>query len=280
MSCGKISPDSCPAQQGAPMSAIHLKKWYLDCVDDNGAAFIGYSAELRWHALHLHYESCLHYSDHTGIATDASFLRHSFPVKTDRSIEWNSRPLHVRGIWKGICPSIHRKLYESEECTITWECFQPHSHCTIQADDRCMMSGSGYAECLEIELAEWALPFDGLRWGRFLSGDISLVWIDWTGRVEQHLMFWNGTPVHGCTIDDDRIAIPERDAILTLHRRAVLKDASILSPALRKIPGLSSIIPPSLARSQEIKWLSKGTLTRPRTPDLEGWAIHERVTFQ
>jgi hypothetical protein len=262
------------------MSDISLKKWYLDCVDDNGNSFFGYSAELRWHSIHLHFQSYLRYSDQTGIHTDSSLIQHSFPILKKDSIEWNSKPLNLKGNWKSLCHPIHQELFSLKDCTIKWDCFQPHSDCTVHIGEQNIIRGNGYAECLEIQLAEWRLPLQELRWGRFLNNNISLVWIDWIGEKEQHLLFWNGASINHCVIGDECIFIPEHNAVLTFHRHAVLKDSAILSPTLKKIPGLLSVMPSALAQSQETKWLSRGTLKQKNLSDCTGWAIHERVLFQ
>jgi hypothetical protein len=81
-------------------------------------------------------------------------------------------------------------------------------------------------------------------------------------------------------IDYVYISIPERDAILTFHRQAILNESPILSPTLRKTPGLSSVIPVSLEQSREATWLSRGTRKQQYLLDFTGWEIHERVFFQ
>ncbi len=262
------------------MPDILLKKWYLDCVDEQGRTFIGYSAEAQWRSVHFHFQSYMFYSPQTGIITGSSLLGHAFPFVTGESIEWNSKPLGISGMWASQCPPIHRDLSATRPGSMTWDCYQPLSDVTVRIGDSTSIQGTGYVECLEIQLTEWYLPFNELRWGRFLSGTTSLVWIDWIGGSEQRLLFWNGEPVDRVDIDDERIVIPHRDARLTFPRHTILKDASILSPQLKNIPGLSSVIPSSLAQSREIKWLSRGTLQQHAAPDLHGWTIHERVVFR
>ncbi len=262
------------------MPDILLKKWYLDCVDEQGRTFIGYDAEVRWLAVHFHFHSYLFYSDSTGTLTGSSLLQHAFPSVTDSSIEWTSKPLGITGTWVSQCLPIHRDLSASHPGTMKWNCYQPLSKAAVHIGDRISIRGTGYTECLEIRLAEWRLPFTELRWGRFLSDGTSLVWIDWLGGAKQQLLFWNSLPVDHCLIGDERIVIPELSALLTFQRHTVLKDASILSPQLANIPGLSSLLPSTLAQSHETKWLSQGTLKQQAAPDLHGWTIHERVVFR
>jgi hypothetical protein len=40
-------------------SPFSLSKWYMDCVADDGTAFVGYHARLRWRRLTIHYASIL-----------------------------------------------------------------------------------------------------------------------------------------------------------------------------------------------------------------------------
>jgi hypothetical protein len=262
------------------MSDILIKKYYFDCVDERGRAFIGYSARLQWRSLTVPYESYLLSDGASDIDTRASLQSHPFPSITNEAVEWDSPPLRLHGTWRSRCPGMRHDLCSTPQCAIRWDCLQPQSDCLIRVKSNDTLRGRGYAECLELRLSEWRLPFRELRWGRFLSGDVSLVWIDWAGGADRHLVFWNNASLDTCTIDDNRLVMPEQNAILALQCRTVLKASSIVPGALGKIPGLSSVLPRSLVQSQESKWLSSGTLTQPGAPDRHGWAIHEKVVFR
>lgn len=262
------------------MSDILIKKYYLDCVDADGRAFIGYSAELEWRSINLHFQSYLLSNGASHIETRSSLKRDAFPAVKNDSIEWNSSPLMLQGTWLARTRGLRQELFSSPQCSIIWNGLQPLSDCFIQLKQNETITGKGYAECLELRLAEWRLPLSELKWGRFLSEDLALVWIDWEGEEERHLVFWNDTVLQRCTIADDHLLMPERNARLALTRHRVLKESSVVPPALANIPGLSCMLPRSLMQSHEAKWLSAGTLTQPDAPDRYGWAIHERVVFR
>lgn len=55
--------------------------------------------------------------------------------------------------------------------------------------------GTGYAERLDMTLAPWALPFEELRWGRFIGPSRSAVWIYWRGGLERRWAFVDSSAV-------------------------------------------------------------------------------------
>ena len=64
--------------------------------------------------------------------------------------------------------------------------------------DGVVLRGLGYAEHLSMTIPPWRLPIDTLRWGRFLSPERSVVWIDWQKEGDGRTwIFVDGTEVRG-----------------------------------------------------------------------------------
>jgi|SRR5437588_3507654 len=78
------------------------------------------------------------------------------------------------------------------EGAIEWHCVHPRARTTVDLGDGVVIQGLGYVERLEMTVAPWNLPLEGLRWGRFLSDSGSVVWIDWQGEYVRKIVLENG----------------------------------------------------------------------------------------
>ncbi len=123
----------------------------------------------------------------------------------------------------------------------------------------------------------WQLPFDELRWGRFLSAEDALVWIDWRGAHSLNLTFHNGDCVEHAALTDDELVAGELS--LALDRGTVLREGALVETALNTIPGIQKLFPFRILRVHERKWLSRGVLRKPGAEPSAGWAIHEVVRW-
>jgi hypothetical protein len=74
---------------------------------------------------------------------------------------------------------------------IRWHCVCPNADATIRIGDD-TVQGLGYAEHLTMTLKPWRLPFDELRWGRFLSAADTLIWIQWRGSMSRTWIWVDG----------------------------------------------------------------------------------------
>ena len=115
--------------------------------------------------------------------------------------------------------------------------------------------------------------------GRFLAGEHSVVWIDWTGGgVEQRLVYRNGELTRVTDLCDDRLAF-ESGAELTLDRSCTLRSGQLGSTVLGCIPGVKRFAPARVLGMHETKWRSRGELRQAGEPNVNGWAIHEVVRW-
>jgi hypothetical protein len=254
---------------------FELTKWYLDCVSERGDVFIGYSAELRWRTVHLHYASSLVVQD-AGKPVERFSLRNAGkPVVHGDLLEWRCAPLKLRGAWRAIDEPLRATVYQSAAGRVEWQCFQPCARAEIDAGEG--IHGLGYAECLTLSVPPWRMPIRELHWGRFLSETDAVVWIDWRGEHSTQLVFWNGLPVMSSEISDSELVL-QQETTLSLRGKASLREGP-LGAALARIPGLGRLAPTRILCVEEHKWRSRGVLRRPGSPEVFGWAIHEVVTW-
>lgn len=256
-----------------------LSKWYGDCVSDEGAVFVGYWARVRWGPIVLPYAASLH-----RVPGEASHERHTLlpcpaPHRREGELCWDAKRLGVRAVWTPRVPGHSETLARGREGAIVWECWAPSAECRIALADGSLMAGLGYVEHIQVSIRPWQLPFDELRWGRFVSDDEALTWIEWLGRPARRWVFRNGKELDVASVGADRIDLPGDGGALELTDPIVLRDERLLSGALRAVPVAPLLLRGELRHAHETKWLSRGTFTTP-TRTSSGWAVHESVRLR
>ena len=260
------------------MPRFELSKWYADCVTDDGAAFILYSAALRWRGPTIHYTSLLAHRSGHPTRTRVSLRRQPSPLATGRGIAWHSRSWRAEGSWfdKGLT---HRELlFDSGAGRLEWTCIAPHAVAEVRTGKE-WFCGWGYVEHLRLTLPPWRLPIQHLRWGRFINAIDALVWIDWRGPYEKQVVYDGGASVAARAIGDRQIVLADGATVLSLDRPAVLREGALGATALAVLPNLGRLFPAAFLRVRETKWLSRATLHRPGCADSTGMAIHEVVEW-
>ena len=254
------------------MALFKLSKWYLDCISDAGDAVIAYSGTASWGRVRLNYSSIL---ETTGeqVRERHSLRRQSSPVATESAVTWEAKSLRVGGVWEALSKPIREVVYSSDDGLIEWNCLMPLARAHIGE-----RRGLGYAERLSMTIAPWKIPIQTLRWGRFTSASDWVTWIDWQGEFATQIVYVNGQKQPGSTITDERLAWGD-EAQLLMNRALVLREGQLGTTALSVIPGVRKTFPVRLLQISECKWRSRARLERPGTSPIEGWAIHERVSW-
>lgn len=263
-------------------SGFRLRKWYLDCVAEDGTAVIGYWARLRWGPVRLRYASAL--------IADAPSPRQPWTLRpgpppriADGTCDWSCAPLRLSATWTARCAAVRRVLLRGADGHVRWHCHQPLADCsiTIRRPDGSLneMAGLGYVEELDLSVPPWRLPFRTLWWGRVTAPGASLVWIRWDGEPDFCFSLLNGRPVPGPVIDAHSVRAGHVIAHFTDSR--ALRDGPLATRALAGLPGLVRMLPPRFRAANERKLLSRVRLV---TPDgagdvTNGWAIHEEVRW-
>jgi hypothetical protein len=255
-----------------------LSKWYMDCVSDEGDVFIAYAASLRWKELKINYSSTLRQQHDGPTESNTSLKRPTAPEISGDSFRWSSKALGVEGEWTAIAQPMERTVFESGAGRVQWRCLQPRATAEVSTRNRHQLKGLGYVEHLTMSIPPWRLPIDQLRWGRFLSNDDALIWIDWGGENNVKLVFLNGVPIESAEITAHEVVLEDQKAILALDNDQVLREGPLIKTALSVIPGIHNLIPFRSLHAYECKWRSRGVLRQHENATV-GWTIHEIVRW-
>jgi hypothetical protein len=251
-----------------------LHKWYLDCTTEDGEAAIVYLGRVRLGWLKVPYLELLS----LGPGGLRRWRRLSSSPQLSRSglaLELDAPALGLGGRWEPATPALDVVLLEAPGGAIRWRCHQPGGASELRLPDGRRLTGSGYAEELEMSLPPWGLPFRELRWGRFAAGKRSVVWIDWRGGLERRWLFVDGEPVEAQRIETDRVEWPA--GRLDIQPGLVLREASIG----RTLGGpLARLLPRRLGQALETKWLCPAQLHVGKAAlPIQGSVIHEVVRW-
>lgn len=258
--------------------SFELSKWYLDCVGDDGDVFIAYAAEVRWRALAIRYASTLVQRRGSATRIEAS-LRGADPPRLGdegREITWSARSLGARGRWEALEDEVSDLILDREDGRVAWRCHAPRARARIDLEGGAPIAGLGYVEHLSLTIAPWSMPIDELWWGRFLSEDASLVWIDWRGAHTRHVVILDGERVGPARIDER--GLETASVRLDLREPRVLREGALGKTALAILPAVDSLLPVRILATNEKKWVARGALHRGGKVS-EGFVIHEVVRW-
>jgi hypothetical protein len=246
----------------------------MDCVTDAGDVVIVYCADLRWHGVHALLCSVLEGNEiQVGTRTSIS----SFRVSSDGGrISAELPKLGVSGTWEADATAVERTVYEHGTGRVHWSCLQPRSLAHVRVGDR-ELNGLGYAECLTMTIPPWQLPMRELRWGRFVSPQDSLAWVDWQGPYSTSFANHNGKELTPHTVSESEVAVD--GATLRMEAGLPLRSGRLGSTILPGAPAIAKLLPLSIFKVEEHKWRCLGKLAmRERTSS--GWVIHEVVHWK
>lgn len=258
--------------------SFSLSKWYLDCITDKGDLVIGYAILFRWKMLKLKYVASITCVNDNIDEQKAIQQSDPFPVMNESKITWNSSKLEIAGEWTRNSIPLYNKLLVSDKGDITWTCHQPSSIVNLSSSKAGSISGFGYVEKLDMSLEPWRLPFEELRWGRFVSGTDNIVWIEWRGKHPKTLIYFNGRKFDKGRICDGLVEV-ENEFTLELQDSFLLHSGDLLSslPVVAVIA--RHLTPLKNFQFNDNKWRSRGTLKINKSRVSCGWVIHEIVRF-
>ncbi len=254
-----------------------LTKWYLDCAAENGDTVILYVADLRWNAIRVHYGSLLTVFEGR-VGSSSSLRGGAAPAVQDRKIAINLPHLNIEGTWQALRSPIQRTVFEGQHGSVEWHCLQPMSQVDLLFRGTTRLAGRGYAECLTLSVLPWKLPLTELHWGRFISDQDALVWIDWRGPHQQRVVFHNGKECQVESITESEIVLAGSDTRLELDRGLVLRQGRLGDTVFPGVSRLARLLPRSMLSVNECKWRSRG-LMHSSGAESSGYAIHEVVKW-
>jgi hypothetical protein len=258
--------------------SFHLTKWYGDCTTADGRCWIAYWADLRWRALHLRYAALLHAAPGLTPNTKTSLHPGPAPAHTGDDFTWSEPSLAFHCRWIPSAPAHSELLFTTEQGCVRWQCLAPAADATVLAGSAQPVKGLGYLERLDITVPPWSLPIETLLWGRYLSDDDALVWLDWHGPQPRRLVLRRGAPVEAAHIDEAHLRLADGTTLLC-NRDLTLREGALGPNVLSAIPKLHRLLPLTLLRLHEHKWLSRASLEKEGRALSHGWAIHEVVRW-
>lgn len=252
----------------------------MDVTAGSGETAILYWGRLRSVGLSIVWSSALSVGPDEAPSSRSSLARVPEPAAVDDGIRWRHRALHVEAAWRPTAPRFARTLLETPRGTIEWTCIAPAAEASVIVDGR-TVTGLGYVERIEMNIAPWRLPIETLEWGRALGDGRSLVWIRWHGPCPLVLALIDGQRSSLVALDEGGVQAGE--VVVDLARVRVIRDAPLGESVLRTIPLPRRLQPASLSAMHESKWLSRAEFRSAAGPTdgapIRGWAIHERVRF-
>jgi len=260
------------------MSAIRLRKYYLDCVTDKGEVVICYASRFSWHTLPINVFSRLICADGKTDQCSAMTMRNCLPRIAQPVLRWTCSKAGVIGSWTALRDPIHRVLPVVTRDMI-WHCIQPCSRVFLSQSPAGTLQGMGYAEMIEFTISPWEFDVDEMLWGRFVSETDSIVWIEWKGNCAFKLIIHNGIEIANGQVTSSRIDLTAGLALL-LNESVLLRKGSLGETYLASLPLLRPMVPAGVANIFERKWLSRGRLSRGDVCVSSGWVVHERVQFR
>jgi hypothetical protein len=264
-----------PEEGGSP-GVFRMRKWYADCVAADGTAVVAYWARLSWGVLRLHYAATL-VRRGEAVHEKATLCAGQEPRPEADGIGWQCPRLGTEGHWQAVDPPVQQTLLASAEGNVEWSCLLPRARGRVLLPDGIAIEGYGYVERLDLSLPPWRLPIRELRWGRFLSDDAGVVWLEWRGPRPLALVCVNGAAVKGADVGD--AALTWSAGRLELDSGAVLRDGALGTTALARVPLGKLLAPHSVRETHECKRLRRGRLVGKDGHVETGWAIDEIVRF-
>ncbi len=255
---------------------FRVRKWYFDCVTEDGTAFIGYAAQVGIGPFRATLQSMLWSPEDAPTSSRWTATPSRLPRLSDRGVIWVSPRLGVRGSWLGDSSPIRRILLQTSSHRVEWRCHLPACDVDLECDAG-RIRGAGYAEELLLRGRPEGLPLRELRWGRFGATGHHVVWIEWRGPSPLRLVVSNGGEEPAVRVDEREVRFST--GALSLEESRLIRSGSVTGAAFDGLPGLRRLAPRRWDDWIEDKWLSRGRLSRKDGSVVEGWAIHERVRW-
>lgn len=257
---------------------FNLEKLYLDCIDEEGNCFIIYEAKLNFSFFRFYYSAFI-FSNQQNETFEKSVKKKFLPAQITNNLIYKNSFLQISGNWEKVNNSIQVSLYKDENGNeLTWNCHHPNADTKIIFNGKCF-SGRGYAETLSLNIKPWNLPIDELRWGRFLSKDYTIIWINWKGKFPINRLYCNGILYEDAIFEFDKVIFDKGRFELHFLEMLTIRNGK-LSGVLAKMKWLKSIINSRILKSNEIKFKSITNLTRESKQIEKGWSLFEMVTWE
>ena len=246
-------------------------------VTSEGLYFIGYSAQLNWGSIRVSYRATLHHPSISGINSGPVLSSSDGPIENDSVLTWSSSRLGFEGEWQRMVSGEFQILHQHGSGLVEWNCQQPSARVRLKTASGSMLHGFGYVEFLRMTMPPWHLGLKTLLWGRFVSEEHSVVWIEWQGKSPLALLICNGERISNPAILEDGVRCKKFE--LSLEHAETIHTGSIGKTLVSKIPSILRTESIEFLGGREQKYVSRGTLVFVGGSSHTGWVIHERVSW-
>jgi hypothetical protein len=252
-----------------------LEKWYGDVVTAQGEGAIVYAARLRCGPLRIGYGATLVLTGGDGWTPieQATVRRVQLPRLESELATWSNVALRADARWWRDAAPIECCLIDGPDGAMHWRCHMPRAVARVQIGSA-VCRGLGYVEQLQLSIPPWKLPFRGgaLRWGRYLSAQHTIVWIEWTGANPRQWVWLDGVP-------QTSLASLDGGRRLVFQESRAIRDQPLITTIRSALPKLGRRLADDLGAACEHKRLSRAVLVNGAGSVDEGWAIHEEVLW-
>jgi hypothetical protein len=257
---------------------FRLEKLYLDCLDDRGNCFIIYRAELQLFFLKIHYSSLI-FSDSTGTITEKSSLKKTGKPDSDDLLIFDNNILNISGSWQRHENPLPAFCFtDNKNSELVWNCHHPRALTEI-AFNGDKFRGYGYGETLTLSIKPRNLPITELSWGRFLSEQYTIVWINWKGKHPVNKLYCNGIEYQDSTFEQERIIFGKGAHELLFKEISLIRKGK-LSNLFSGTPWMKIFFNIRILNSLETKYKAISVLTINQEISSTGWSIYEIVTWK
>jgi hypothetical protein len=254
-----------------------LEKYYLDCIDDAGNCFIIYQAKLKFCFIRINYSELI-FSDTKGVTINKNSLKKTSKLLINDLLLFSNQFLQIEGSWKSMNPPLPLISYKDMmNHELIWNCHHPKSSTEIRYEDN-TYQGYGYAETLFMTIKPWNLPIEELRWGRFLSDDYTITWIDWKGKYPLHKIFCNDSEYSDAIFEGDNIVFG-RGIFSLIFREITVVRKGKLRNIFKKMPWLKILFNRRILNTSEVKYKAKSILYINKQTTSAGWSLYETVIW-
>jgi hypothetical protein len=253
-----------------------LDKSYFDCVTCAGDTLIGYAAKLKWGPATTTYAARI-LKARGCPSRQSQSLSYGTVHEEPGAITWRNDALRVSGSWTGGQRLDQAVLFDGPHGGVEWHCLGANSAVSVCVDGG-IMAGSGYVERLVMTVPPWRLPFDELRWGRYISDDRAdyAVWIDLRGDFQRNWTWMNAsTPVEG-SVENARVRAGGMR--LELEASESIRHENVATTILGRFRLLATFLPRRTRVIQESKNLSSCVFESAGS-ESRGFSVNEVVRW-
>lgn len=256
-----------------------LRVWYMDCVDNNGNTFIAYSLQLNWKTIYLNFNDILINRHNENSFEKGVLSKLKSPSFKKNNLLWEPDELIDQAEWVKLDKSFGDILLSNKRGFINWSCAIPRAMTTVQVSPTVKFKGLGHAQFIEMNIHPWSLPYDTMRWGRFVSKTDSLVWIQWRGEQNVDHFYLNEILMEDSHFYNDEIRLDHGKHVLTILESVVLRSGRLNKTVLAKHPIFKNILPERVMYAKETMWKGKAILKKEDGTTVAGWVIHDFVQW-